>query len=476
MNPRISRWALELQSFDYAVEHRKGSRMTHVDALSRSFNILFVDDESFEFALAAAQRQDPKIISIASELEKAESPLYEMIDGLIYRKYKDRVLFFVPSQMEEQVIRTHHEAMCHLGTDKCFEHMSGSYWFPKMKEKIKAYIKTCLKCIYFSPHSGKVEATLHSIPKGDVPFDTLHVDHLGPLPNSLAKRKHVFLVIDGFTKFIKLYPVKTTQSKEAITCLKSFFENYSRPNRLISDRGSCFTSKEFANFLEEQNVKHIKIATHSPQSNGQIERINRVIVPMLAKECNANTTSDWDKYLTKVEFALNNTVNRSTGFTPSVLLFGRNQKGEFCDRVREYLQDTLGKKQGCLKEIRQHAIENTEKNQLRNKTYYDRRHKSPRSYKQGEYVLIKNVITTPGINKKLHAKYRGPYEIKKILPSDRYVIGDIDGLQITRLPYKGISSPSNMRPYNVELMNPRHDDEVVEERSEELDSAEGVEM
>ncbi|GFV06021.1 transposon Ty3-I Gag-Pol polyprotein [Trichonephila clavipes] len=32
---RIARWALQLEEFDYEIEHRAGSRMKHVDALSR---------------------------------------------------------------------------------------------------------------------------------------------------------------------------------------------------------------------------------------------------------------------------------------------------------------------------------------------------------------------------------------------------------------------------------------------------------
>lgn len=47
INPRIARWALELQNYDYVIEHRPGDRMKHVDALSRSFNINIVDDNPF---------------------------------------------------------------------------------------------------------------------------------------------------------------------------------------------------------------------------------------------------------------------------------------------------------------------------------------------------------------------------------------------------------------------------------------------
>lgn len=42
----------------------------------------------------------------------------------------------------------------------------------------------------------------------------------------------------------------------------------------------CFTSCEFQNFTEENYIKHIKIATESLQANGQVERINRDLIPL----------------------------------------------------------------------------------------------------------------------------------------------------------------------------------------------------
>lgn len=44
-NPRIARWTLEMQSYDYQLEHRTGLRMLYVDALSRQLCI--VEDNSF---------------------------------------------------------------------------------------------------------------------------------------------------------------------------------------------------------------------------------------------------------------------------------------------------------------------------------------------------------------------------------------------------------------------------------------------
>jgi len=65
--------------------------------------------------------------------------------------------------------------------------------------------------------------------------------------------------------------------------LKDYFRAHSKPKCIISDRGSCFTSKEFDDFMLEFDVKHMKTATGSPQANGQVEKVNRSLGPMVAK-------------------------------------------------------------------------------------------------------------------------------------------------------------------------------------------------
>ena len=112
------------------------------------------------------------------------------------------------------------------------------------------------------------ERNLHPIPKEPTPFDIVHVDHFGPLPCLKSKRKLILVVVDAFTKFVKLYPVNSTSTREVIASLKKYFEYYRRPRRLISDRGTCFTSLEFEEFLLKNNVEHIKVVTASPQAKG----------------------------------------------------------------------------------------------------------------------------------------------------------------------------------------------------------------
>ena len=46
-----------------------------------------------------------------------------------------------------------------------------------------------------------------------VPFPTVHADHLGPFIKTKSGNTYVITIIDAFTKFILVYPVKSTQSR-----------------------------------------------------------------------------------------------------------------------------------------------------------------------------------------------------------------------------------------------------------------------
>jgi len=84
INPRIARWTLFLQSYDYEIEHRIGNRMLHVDALSRN-HVLVLEGCTFSQTLSIKQTTDMEIKKIAKDLENCEHPLYELRNGLVYR-------------------------------------------------------------------------------------------------------------------------------------------------------------------------------------------------------------------------------------------------------------------------------------------------------------------------------------------------------------------------------------------------------
>ncbi|XP_076660318.1 uncharacterized protein LOC143363643 [Halictus rubicundus] len=187
------------------------------------------------------------------------------------------------------------------------------------------------------------------------------------------------------------------------------------PETMVSDRGSCFTSKDFEDFMNKNNIRHAKVATASPQANGQVERVNRVLGPSLAKLTENCPGKRWYEVLEDIEYALNNTISKSVSETPSKLLFGVDQRGKTPDNLKGYIHEWTSRKPVDLNACRRNAAENNIRAQNYNKAYFDKKHKPPYTYTTGDYIMLRNFESTPGVSQKLLPKYKGPYEITKCL-------------------------------------------------------------
>lgn len=82
VTPKITRWALYLEKFDYTIKHRSGDKMAHVDALSRypiedkenhesSENMVaMIDPTDIDLQLQIFQNPDETIIQLRNSLER----------------------------------------------------------------------------------------------------------------------------------------------------------------------------------------------------------------------------------------------------------------------------------------------------------------------------------------------------------------------------------------------------------------------
>lgn len=156
----------------------------------------------------------------------------------------------------------------------------------------------------------------------------------------------------------------------------------------------------------------------------------------------------WYKILFDIEFAINNTVHKTTNKTPSKLLFDVRQRGTVVDKIKEYLEDNVGSNNDCdLNQLRIRAADKIKKSQKYSKEYFDNKRKPTHVYKVDDYVMIKNIETTAGVSHKIIPKFKGPYKVMKILRNDRYVIKSIDDYQKTGKLYEGTCEAANMRPW-----------------------------
>ena len=277
---RVARWFIHLQDYDYTVEHRSGTQMRHADALSRCPIIIINDD--FISTICRAQAQDEELSAIRKVLQsRSNYKDFILKSDVLYKVVNDEELLVIPKGLQAEIIKRAHEKG-HFGVRKTKELISKDYYLPKLEEKIQKHIQNCIPCIVTNRKLGKQEGELYPIHKEAEPLHTYHVDHLGPLESTSKNYKHIFVVIDAFTKFCCLYPTKSTSSKEVVTELVQQSVVFGNPVQIISDRGTAFTSDEFGQYCDSQGIKHSTITTGLPRANGQVERLNSVIISVLS--------------------------------------------------------------------------------------------------------------------------------------------------------------------------------------------------
>jgi len=278
---RIARWALMLEDFKYTIEHRAGTKMRHVDALSR-YPVMLIATDEIILKIKKAQHDDIGILPIIKILESQSYEDYFLKSNLLYKSQTGLDLIVVPESMHNEIIKIVHQKS-HYAAKVTEEQIKQEYFIPNLKSKVEQCIANCIPCILANKKSGKQEGFLHPILKGDVPFHTYHIDHLGPLPSTNKNYNHILAIIDSFSKFVWLYATKSTTTKEVINKLEMQKVYFGNPVQIISDKGSAFTSNEFREYCETEGIKHSTITTGLPRANGQVERLNRTILSVLSK-------------------------------------------------------------------------------------------------------------------------------------------------------------------------------------------------
>ncbi|GFS77486.1 retrovirus-related Pol polyprotein from transposon 17.6 [Trichonephila clavipes] len=119
-------------------------------------------------------------------------------------------------------------------------------------------------------------------------------------------------------------------------------KTFGNPIRIISDRGSAFTSKLFNDYCDEENIQHLQIATGVPRGNGQVERIHRTLIPVLTK-LSLDDSTKWYKYVDRLQRILNSTISRSTKWTPFELLVGIKMRNKEDILIKDLLLEEMAK-------------------------------------------------------------------------------------------------------------------------------------
>lgn len=196
-----------------------------------------------------------------------------------------------------------------------------------MNIEIKKFVTSCDLCQRVKYSNTNMSSAYHMVQTSE-PGDLLGEDFFGPLPRSTGGVKYLFVVMDVFSKFVRLYPIKKENTD---TIFKKLFNLYFIEmgicKRILSDHGSQFTLPKWGEKLKNVGIKVLFSSIRHPQGN-LVERVMREIGRMFRTLCSEKHTR-WPACVSNVECFLNATTHSSTGFCPFELHFGKNQKIKF---------------------------------------------------------------------------------------------------------------------------------------------------
>lgn len=421
--PRIARWWLFLQTFNFQIEYRKGKHLLHVDYLSRNpvenLPVVDISTISTDNWLKINQSKDPETQEIVERLREGNPTSdYFCQNDILFRKINPGqsppiYRAFVPKGSRLGLLRMFHDEQNHIGVDKTFAKINHYFWFPGMAKFVRKYCKHCLKCIAGKQHAGHKQGFLYPIDKIPIPFHTLHADCVGPFSESVEGHKHLLFLVDAFTKYIFLVPLKSLSGAEMCEKLKTYLNIFGNTARFISDRGTNFTDRSVKELLSSLKINHHLIAKSAPRGNGQVERYVSTILNLLRTEIEIK--AKWPNLASKLQHTLNSTVQGSTGFSPFYLLTGLNGDDKDIQALTKHFANITGNN-SALERDRKLAYERMKRQAEYSKVLFDKTRKSPKEFKVGDFVYH------PSGNShlaKLEPKYEGPFEIVTILPNDR---------------------------------------------------------
>ncbi len=283
-----------------------------------------------------------------------------------------------------------------------------------------------------------------------VPFESVCVDLVGPLPKGKRGAKYLFTYVCLASRWPDAVPMCTASAAEAAQCFVEIMSRTGIPLRVLSDRGTIFLSKLMSGVCDMLGIDAVATSPYRPQSNGVVERMHGSLKPMLSKAVEAGL--DWVDFLPLALFALRQVPNRDVGFSPHCIVYGRDVMGPidilykgWVDREFEpvNVDDWLLQLNDRLAVIHDLAEANQAESGVKRALSFNR-HKQDKPLDIGASVLMR----IPGMKSALQAAWEGPYKVVSSTSRVTYQISKGDGHPV-RLAHRDNLKLYTPRPLSV---------------------------
>lgn len=242
--------------------------------------------------------------------------------------YKDNALVLpADAALHRMAIAECHDPpyVGHVGNTKTLAVLRRYFWWPVgMAAAVRHYVATCDSCQRNKPSNHKPIGLLRPLPVPSDTWQSVGMDMVTDLPLTPDGYDSIIVFVDRLSKMVRLAPClkSTTAEQFAELFYSNVFRSHGLPEELVHDRAPIWTSKFWQAFEKLLHISSAMTSGYRPQSNGQTERVNRIMEDMLRHYIDASQTN-WAVLLPLVEFAVNDSYHESIQTTPFEVNYGK---------------------------------------------------------------------------------------------------------------------------------------------------------
>nr|CAI5829091.1 unnamed protein product [Callosobruchus analis] len=463
---RISRWILYIQEFCFQIEHCPGVQNKVADALSRfphNKDLRLSPERPADLTVMRVkvtdifdrlnsnfkgwredQLNDSWIANKLSFLEDLSSSVPVLSDSE-YRTYRwyvvhEGLLFkrgdalcpgsklCVPRSQVLELVKAEHEQSGHFGKNKIVARMKDYFYWPKMQKHIRQFVAACELCQKIKP--SKVSRGLLNSVIPEKPGELVCLDLIGPLPISRGGVTQLLVMVDAFSKYVRLYPLKRATTRSILNkIIGDYVVKIQKPKCLLSDNGTQFTSKKWGEELAKMGIQIKLISVYFPEGN-VTERYNREVGRLLRMYCHEKH-SKWACVVDFVEDCLNTAVSISTGYSPRYLQFGAENEHPVTKFIRFPIDVQV---KPSLQSIWLLAHDRMTK-QAKRRALKHAAEITPIEFGEGDKVLVRTHAQSSAEDKtikKFFHLYAGPFWVLRKAGPNCYTLRDAEGQELPK--------------------------------------------